>query len=1083
MKTPGHPSQPPLSEPASAPIGLNASPGGTDLPVWRSLEELGGTPAFRAWAEREFAEAVLDPRDEGSRRQFLKLMGASLLLAGVGFPGSGCRRPEEKIFPFSKLAEGYQHGRPRYFATALPLRESAIPLLVKSSDGRPTKIEGNPLHPVHGHRRGEPFPHGGTPAWAQASLLGLYDPDRAQRFTHRGEEVPRETALRFVAELARQTASAGGGGLAVLLERSSSPSRERLLKVLRQRLPAARWFFHESVDDSVAREAAPLATGAPVRPLVSLNAADVILALDWDFLGTEEESIRLVAQFAQRRRATSAPTGMNRLYAVEALMTQTGLNADHRLRLPASQVVRVAAAITAAVLRRSPAVPEAEVLARILARPGPPPGTTPRWCSECANDLLVHRGRSLVWAGQRQPVAVHLIAQALNAALGNLGATVQFRTDPDPAAEGLAALAAALRAGQVETLVILSANPAYTAPVDLEWAEAQKRATTVLRLGAYEDETALASTCHCPAAHYLEAWGDARTGEGTLTPVQPLIQELFGGLTELELLARLGGLATVRPYEVVRETFRELSATTPAPFEEKWKTFLHDGFWPGTAFPVATGVRANWTTLRQSLEELAGTTPPPAPAPDRLEVIFHRDARVDDGRWANNGWLQEFPDPVTKLTWGNAATLSRKTAVALGLRNAQVVEIELHGRRLRAPLFIQPGQADDTVGLALGYGRLRAGRVGNFAGQPVGFNAGGLRTSEAPSVAAGARIKPTAEIHAFACTQEHWSMEGRPIIRECSGAMEGGRTSRTAAASPSLYANELDELKKSAAHQWAMSIDLSACVGCGACVLACQSENNIPIVGPDQVRLGREMHWLRVDRYYVAETTASEGHVATAAEADQWKEQWIDDPRAAALPILCQHCEAAPCENVCPVNATVHDNEGLNLMAYNRCVGTRYCSNNCPYKVRRFNFFDYHKRPLEALYHPSATLQTTRPRDEWELAKLVKNPEVSVRMRGVMEKCTFCLQRLEEAKIARKIQPGAATDTTVPDGVVQTACQQACPAGAIVFGNLADPTSRVAQLRRDPRHYAVLEGLNTRPRVTYLARVRNPNPQMTVQKV
>jgi molybdopterin-containing oxidoreductase family iron-sulfur binding subunit len=1069
---------------------------------WRSLDDLADRPEFRQWVEREFPAGADEMADAQTRRHFVKIMGASFLLGGMGLFGSGCRRPEERILPFSKLPEGYVHGVAQYFATAMPTRGSAIPLLVKSHDGRPTKVEGNPEHPDS---------NGGTDLHAQASILSLYDPDRAQRYARSGNTATKAEALDFLGQEATRLGQAQGRGLFFLCEQSSSPSlvRQKLLFALRY--SNAKWAVHEPVDLHAGRQL----TGA--WPYYKVDKAKVILSLDSDFLGGEADAHQLIRGFARGRKISKPGDPMNRLYAVEGLMTLTGVNADHRLRVPTSQVAAVAAAIASKV---APANNDIKALADRLKLPA---GVDARWIEECANDLLANRGASLVMAGHRQPLAVQVLANLLNAALGNNGATVFYAEIPQTQTNlDLAGLVAALNAGQVDTLVLLGGNPALTAPADLNFAAALAKANNVIRLGYYEDETfaamsamstkATGATWHLPAAHYLESWGDARTADGTLVPIQPLIAPLFDGVTEIEVLARLAGSPITRPHDVVRDTLRQYAQS--GNFEENWKKFLHDGFWPGRVLkdsdsPLIGGLVSS---------AFAALTPErnPAPAKDNLEVVFARDYAMDDGRWNNNGWLQELPNPITKTVWDGVVLLSRKTAEELGAADNDVLEIELKGRKVRGPARIQPGLADHTLVLSLGYGRKRTpkggtGRVGHGVGL---YNAYELRTTGAEQFASGARVRKTGEVHRVSCTQEHGSMEGRPIIREANKAQfekhpkfaknfdlesphhsahiaKDLKTGRPKGIYEHPYEGfekrggqsgvKLKGVFKSDVHQWGMSIDLTACVGCAACVIACQSENNVPIVGKDQVRRNREMHWLRLDRYYSGRREK--------APADQ-----IDNPQVVVQPMLCQHCENAPCESVCPVNATVHDEEGLNVMAYNRCVGTRYCSNNCPYKVRRFNYFDFNKRPLNDLYASPLTSfndgeweltrwwknpdKSNRPEDEWELLKLARNPDVSVRMRGVMEKCTFCVQRIEGAKIQQKIKAGASGDVQVKDGAFKTACEQACPAEAIVFGNLLDPDSRVSKLKRQERDYEVLGFLETRPRLTYLARIRNPNPRM-----
>jgi molybdopterin-containing oxidoreductase family iron-sulfur binding subunit len=1035
---------------------------------WRSLDQLADTPEFREWMEREFPQGASEWTDPVSRRHFVKIMSASFMLAGLGLGATGCRRPEDKVLPFGKMPENYVHGVPQFFATAMPTRGGAIPLVVKSHEGRPTKIEGNALHPDS---------NGSTDRYTQASILNLYDPDRATRFTQGGFNKTPEEAQTFLSELSKQAQANGGKGLAFLLERDNSPSRFRLQQLLSEKLPSARWFIHEPIDTDIHRRAASIAFGKSAKPYYAFDKAKVILSLDCDFIGSEDDAHNNIRRFAQGRKIAKAEDEMSRLYVVEGLMTLTGANADHRLRVPTSAVLQVAAALVKEIAQQRIAVLENITL---------PPAVDAKWISACARDLATHAGQVLAVAGYRQPLAVHLMAHAINAFLSGVGNTLLLHEAADLKEGNLAALGGALDGGEIETLVMLGANPAYSASVDLNWATAQAKAKRVIRLGYAEDETyevtKRADDWHLPKAHYLESWGDALTADGTLVPIQPLISPLFGGVTELEVLARIAGLGPVSAHDIVRETFAKVVGGDDV--EAKWRRFLHDGFLPGSA---AKPVDAQFNT-RAVLQAVAGLTVNAASA-DKLEVVFHRDYSLDDGRYANNGWLQEMPDPVTKMVWDNAVLVSRKTAQQLGVRNGNLVEITLGERKVRGPIWVQPGMADNSLGVALGYGRTKAGRVGNG----VGFSAYAIRTTAAENFAVGATVTKTGAKQILSCTQDHWSLEGRPIIREANleqyrkhpDFADRMKAHEPEPASP-LYPNPFDKAKEKGLHQWGMVIDLNSCVGCQACVLACQSENNIPIVGKEQVRRGREMHWLRIDRYYSTDPAKRKfTDVFKREDEDQFAE-WIDDVQVVTQPMLCQHCEAAPCENVCPVNATVHDNEGLNVMVYNRCVGTRYCSNNCPYKVRKFNYFDYHKRPIgPKLYRPPTTLQPTKPLDEWELLKLVKNPDVTVRMRGVMEKCTFCVQRIEQAKIAQKVKAGASGDVLVPDGAeskevgaLKTACQQACPAGAIVFGNLNDEQSRVSQLKKNERNYTVLEFLLTKPRTTYLAKVRNPNPAM-----
>ncbi|MCF7762767.1 MAG: TAT-variant-translocated molybdopterin oxidoreductase [Verrucomicrobia bacterium] len=1053
---------------------------------WRSLDQLADTPEFQHWVEREFPAGASELTDPVSRRHFAKIMSASFLLAGLGT--TGCRRPEERILPFSKQPENYVHGMPQYYATAMPTRSGAVPLVVKAHEGRPTKVEGNKEHPDS---------NGATDLFAQASILNLYDPDRATRFVKDGQAASPEEALKMLGDLSKKTQADGGRGMAFLMERGASPSRDRVQKLLQEKLPNAAWHVYEPVDFDVYRQAAAAAYGRAVTPYVRLDQAKVIVSLDCDFIGSEEDAHIKIRQFSKGRRTEKPGDSMNRLYAVEALFTLTGANADHRLRTPASGVLSVAARLAREILTQTG---KSDLLPDLKALESGSEAHN-EWIVTCAKDLLeqANRGHTVVLAGHRQPLAVHILAAAMNEALGNTGNTIVFHEKPQAVTQSIVDLAGALNAGQVSTLVIFGGNPAYNAPAELNWTEAQAKAANVIRLGYYEDETLPVKGWHLPLAHYLESWGDARTSDGTLVPVQPLIEPLFGGLTEIEVMARLAGSEMTSSHDIVRKTFEELGEAG----DEPWNRFLHDGYLKGSA-PAATPVSFD---RAGAAKVMSAVRPALAPTKESLEVVFHRDSCVDDGRYANNGWLQELPDPVNKLVWENAISLSVRTARELGLyytdkenMNLAVpwVKVEVGGRSVEGPVWIQPGQADNTLGLPLGYGRTKTGRVGKGSG----FSAYRVRTSAVPHIAPGAKLTAVSgKTHQLATTQNHWAMEGRPIVREATlkqyrehpdvarsmdmekppGAPEDGLPM-------ALYPNPMDvpgkdgkTPKEKAVHHWGMSIDLSTCVGCSACVIACQSENNIPIVGKDQVNRNREMHWLRIDRYYTGDPKKS-------------ADDQIADPQVANQPMLCQHCESAPCESVCPVNATVHDYEGLNLMVYNRCVGTRYCSNNCPYKVRRFNYFDYARRPFDRLYKSpfardsDGKLGISRwfsnpdrgemPEDQWNLVKLAKNPDVSVRMRGVMEKCTFCLQRIERGKIAQKVKAGASPDIEVRDGAVETACQQACPAESIVFGNMKDPNSRVSRLKAQQRDYSALEFLGTRPRLTYLMRLRNPNPAM-----
>ena len=1071
---------------------LSHSPKPSGPAYWRSLDELTDSPEFRQWMEKEFPEGATEAPTGQTRRDFMKIMGASFLLAGAGL--TGCRRPEETILPFSKMPHNYTHGVPQFFATAMPSRDSAVPLLAKSSDGRPTKVEGNPELA---------FGKGGTDSFAQASLLNLYDPDRSKKYLKGGNAVTRNEAIGALRMLSGQFKGNKGKGLIFLVQSSSSPSRHRLEALIREQMPEAKWHAYEPVSFRTSVQASSKVFKKPIRPIPHFGKAKVILSLDCDFLGTEQESYSHIRGYADGRRLKEDEnhhTTSNRLYAIESLLTLTGSNADHRLRVTSSQVFSVAAALTEQVFEQLH-LPEDEAgspipaLRSSLREKAKGVTVDEKWIVESVRDLLAHKGECLVVAGHRQPESVHQLAAAINTLLGNIGHTVTFLEDSQPAYASLAQLKQACDAGAVEALVVLDGNPVYDAPADFDWKATQRKAKSVVRLGYYEDETSEVSDWHLPMAHYLESWGDARSGDGSYLPVQPLIAPLFDGLTEIEVLARIAGHDEVKPHEIARTTLKSLVGDEG--FEGQWKQLLHDGYLNDLR-SSAVDVSADdfdWPGLTQHLSQaITGANQSGAPSKDALEVVFYRDASLDDGRFNNNGWMQECPDPVTKITWDNVVLISRRTAAEMGnIKNKELVEVEYNGRKVQGPIWIQPGLADFSLGLALGYGRSNSGNVGGNGDKSVGFNAYTIRDSKSLSFGTGAKLRRLNRIFDISCTQDHWSMEGRAIVREAN--IENFEEKRDFAQNMDLEAHAghipTDKDGKPAQiyehpykarpsthsdiHQWGMAIDLQTCVGCSACVVACQSENNIPIVGKEQVANSREMHWMRIDRYYSGNPELRSKVSNLIMDDEQAYAEWIDDVQVVNQPMLCQHCESAPCESVCPVNATVHDHEGLNVMAYNRCVGTRYCSNNCAYKVRRFNYFDYNKRPIDQLYEGPLASHSD---DEIDLIEMVKNPDVTVRMRGVMEKCTFCTQRIEQAKIAKKVAARDSGDVEVADGTVKTACQQACPADAIAFGNLLDPESKVSKLKHDPRNYAVLGFLDTKPRTTYLAKIRNPNKNM-----
>ena len=988
-----------------SPLGSNHV--SADRQYWRSLDELAGTPEFREFLHREFPQGASELSDPLTRRNFLTLMGASVALAGL----AGCRRPVEKIMPYVVPPENLVPGIPQYYATTMTIGTHAYGLVVESHEGRPTKIEGNKLHPSSG---------GKTNAVLQASILNLYDPDRSSQVLFEGAE---RTWDDFVVHWQTRLAhfqGTGGQGLAILSESFASPTLAGIKSEFQKVFPRARWVVYEAVSEENIDNGIQIATGQSLRPLPHYERAKIILSLDCDFLLTESENVAATRGFSAGRKMDAAADEMNRLYVAESGYSLTGTMADHRLRVKSTEIGPFATALAAELRHRG-----VDLTLDALTQSGGHSFDT-HWLAAVADELAEHRGECLIVAGRHQAASVHALTLALNSALGNIGKTVEFCEYSGtslPHRADLESLIVEMRTGLVETLVVLGGNPLYNTPGDAGFAAAFARVGETIHLSSHVDETSRKAQWHLPRAHCLESWGDARAADGTLSVVQPLISPLYNGHSDLEVASLIVGGRDRRGYDLVRETWKTFLPSLD--YENTWQRVLHDGILAGSAAPSVQPVIEN-PAITRALAETAvavhdGTG---------LEVVFDASPVLYDGRFANNGWLQELPDAVSKITWDNAAFVSKATAEMLGLKSEDVVQLSIGERASELPVWILPGHADGSVSVRLGYGRTAAGRVGTG----VGVNVFQLQSLANPDIASGGKITPTLRTHQLATTQNHGSMEGRPIVREAS---------LTEFRQHPDFADEMvehpplvslwQEHDYSEGHQWGMSIDLNACTGCNACTIACQSENNIPIVGAEQVSRGREMHWIRIDRYYNGD---------------------LDNPAVVHQPVACQHCENAPCEQVCPVAATMHSADGLNTMVYNRCIGTRYCSNNCPYKVRRFNFFNYTK-------------------DTPEVVKMAMNPNVTVRFRGVMEKCTYCVQRISRARIIAKEE-----ERDIADGELVSACQQACPADAIVFGNINDPNSRVSQMKKRDRRYELLAELNVKPRTSYRAKLRNPNPKL-----
>jgi Fe-S-cluster-containing dehydrogenase component len=1080
---------------------------------WRSLADKENPEAAARAAEAELSDGVRASLDEARQNNLVTLRrrrGADdgIVDAPVGrrgfmfFAGAaaalfaeGCaRRPVEKILPYSKAPEQILPGVPAHFATVRAQRGEALGLVVESHEGRPTKVEGNPDHPAS---------LGSTDAVAQASIFDIYDPDRGTHplrgtrggagYTH--AEAEWADVDNMLADIGRLHLADGGARLRFLCEPSISPTFIRLRDAVRGRYPKAVFHTYTPVHDGNARAGAKLAFGQAVNVVCDYAQAKVILSLDADFLGQETGAVRATRGFATGRRPKSPADGMNRLYVVEPAFTVTGMNADHRLRLAAQDVGRYALALAKELSEKH----GVELGAVAAAAKADVAGISDKWLAAVAKDLAAARGKSVIVAGSRQPAWVHALVHALNGALGNAGHAVQYFPAADPLekdpVEDIKELVAAIDKGSVGTLVLFGGNPAYDAPADTLFTDKLRAVAQTVHLSFHVNETSHLCTWYVPRAHELETWGDLRALDGTVAIQQPLISPIFSGRSDLELLAKLAGETSSKGHDLVRGTLKGGGADVTA-LEAAWNGALKKGVLSGAAVPLGT-LAARSTEVAEAIGKVA--MPPPV-GPQNLEITFEPCPKVFDGRHANNPWLLELPDPVTKITWDNVASVSPATAKALGLESGDLVRLTLGtGKSTEIAAWVMPGQAEGTIAVTLGWGRTKAGRYGDKHGFDVyplrttaamGFGAGlkveKLSTTEIAAVkekfrrvgnaysesAAPARIRPDdpfeVDTHRYKIsqTQEHNRMEGRPVAIDATLAeyramdhfpqypsrmadkprkdvnKDGETIDVRGKGSPDPNVPPLwNTVDYSKGHKWGMAFDLSSCTGCNACVIACQSENNIPAVGKEQIWRGREMAWIRIDRYFVG--------------LDE------NDPQISFQPVACVQCEEAPCENVCPVNATEHSPEGLNDMAYNRCIGTRYCANNCPYKVRRFNFLNYHT--------------SGGSYDELsEIERMRYNPNVTVRMRGVMEKCNYCVQRIQEGKIASK-----RTGRPIRDGDITTACQQACPANAIVFGDLNDPESKVAKWHARDRAYRLLAELGTHPRTTYLGKIRNPNPEMS----
>lgn len=1002
-----------------------------DKKYWRSLGELHSTPEFEEILHREFPVAASEYPEGVSRRRWMQLMGASVALAGV----SGCRWEDEKISPSVSRPEGLIPGKPQKYATFMELGGLAESLLVTCYDGRPIKVEGNPDSPQS---------KGSSTVFAQSETLSLYDPDRAVGVVERkgGTRYARDwqTFVGYSDTVLGQAQQDGGAKLRVLADVSSSAARKSLQEKFSALYPKARWYDYTANSRDNVYDGAKIAFGEVVRPHFDLTKANVIVCLDEDLLSEHPASLLHTRDWASRRDPAVGP--MNRLYVVESRFTTTGVAADHRLPARSVDLGSYLTKLEEQVQRRlteKHAEPASDdYAAKVLAA--------------MAEDLVANQGSGLIAIGANQPAELHARVHKLNEQLGNVGEAVRYSKEPLArelsAVEALRTLTEEVQSGVVETLVILGGNPAYNAPGDIDFVTALGKVPNSMHLGEYEDETSLLCKWHLPKTHPFEQWGDSRAYDGTLCVAQPLIEPLHDGKSEVELLAILCGEKHPVALDLVKEAVK--GSLDSMAVNASWRRLVHDGILKGSSLEaVSPKVKA---LSPAKIVEASSS---------EMELVFYISPQLYDGRFANSGWLQETPDNLTKITWDNAALIAPKTAKDLGVSFGSVVKLILDGKSIELPVYVLPGQAPNSIAVALGYGRTAAGLVGGDVARdvkPVGENIAALQSKSAMNFADGLKVEKTDKEYELAITQDHHAIdavganeiEGRvgQLVREgdlseyeSNPDFAKGRTHH-----PPLVSLWDKNKEGKPAYQelsyegqaWGMSIDLSKCIGCNACAVSCQAENNVPVVGREQVLNSREMHWLRVDRYFTGDDE--------------------NNPGVSVQPMLCQQCELAPCEQVCPVAATVHTDEGLNDMVYNRCVGTRYCANNCPYKVRRFNYFNFNK----VYEDPNRKLQA-----------LVLNPEVTVRHRGVMEKCTYCVQRIKAVQIEAKNE-----QRPIEDGEIVTACQQACSANAIEFGDLTKENSKVAQAHANPRSYAALSELNIKPRTAYLARIMNPHPSL-----
>jgi len=936
---------------------------------WQSLKELSDNPDIQNLV-------ISDEKEDNkgfSRREFLGLMGASVALAGL----AGCRRPVEKIIPYVVAPEEIVPGIPNYYATSMQRGLDAIGFVVENHEGRPTKIEGNEKHSSS---------LGKTDSFAQAEILNLYDPDRSKNVLHNGVSASLQDFIAAWKELYREYIINGGEGLIVISETSIAPTFTLLKKEFHKTFPKAKWVVYDPISDENIVKGIELSTGRSSVPVYHFNKANVIVSLDSDFLLSESGSVKNSMGFANGRRVISEHDEMNRLYVAESAMSVTTGN---------------------------------DKFDKYLIK-------------ELVSDLIRNHGKCLVVAGRNQSEKVHTLVTAINNSLGNFGKTISFYNVEKDLVPDSSAFADLSKNKYPSTLIMIGTNPVYSAPKNWRIEELIEKAEYSIHLSSYDDETSALTDWHINQTHFLEEWNDTQSSNGTIGITQPQIRPLFNGVSNIELMGIIINAELKKGYNLVQNTWRNIVLSN---FESIWNQSLHDG-----VFSKKINSPNNRSVSKRLIQN--NLIPKTTSVGNNIELVLKPSASTYDGSFANNGWMQEMPNPVSKLTWDNAAQMSHSTAKSLGVKNEDVIKISHGSEYVLLPVWILPGQADNSISVELGYGRSNIGRIGNNVGQ----NTYQLMNSAGDFLINNISVEKIGATYSLACTQDSHGMNDDTfadeaiqkrlpvLIREASldEYKHHPEFAKHGVHHPPLV-SMWEEFEYTKSPQWGMTIDLNVCTGCNACSTSCQSENNIPVIGKQEVRMGREMHWIRLDRYFSGDP---------------------DDPEVAIQPVACQHCEMAPCEQVCPVAATTHSEDGLNGMTYNRCVGTRYCANNCPYKVRRFNFFNFSK-------------------DMPEIIQMARNPDVTVRFRGVMEKCTYCVQRINSAKIQAKNE-----NREIQDGDVVTACQQACPTDAITFGNIVDPDSEVSKAMQNNRDYALLGEMNTKPRTLYQAKLRNPNPNL-----